>query len=461
MALAEKVHVMNIHSLDLERPMNFGGLSLDSNNGASGNNTYQIDVSTIDELDVKQIDIIKIDVEGMERQVLDGAIKTISRDRPTIVCECNSLDAGNKLLNFFQDKQYNMYGFMAAAYNPNNFNAIKENIFEAGTELALVLLPYEKTAETLTSLADFTLLPINSIEDFVLPLLHKPQYPYEVLAHTAPSSSLGIDFFSPGLKSRDDQIVHLNRVVTNLQEEILQLHLEIETDRSSISWRITKPIRELSLLRRLFIQLMQLYQNYQHKHPGLRGYIQPLRQSLNIARKRGLKKLRNTIACHRRVSEMTPGSEKQFKLLFEAFQQKALDIHPAILFDHNGGGGTNIYTSEMIKNILSCGDSVLRVYPIDEGWVAQWVENNNEMFFTPCIDELFKALSISRGTNIIVNSLYGHPDLNVSTSKIIKLARTLKVTLDIKIHDFNALCPSPHLLDFEGKYCGVPSYSRQ
>jgi glycosyltransferase involved in cell wall biosynthesis len=78
------------------------------------------------------------------------------------------------------------------------------------------------------------------------------------------------------------------------------------------------------------------------------------------------------------------------------------------------------------------------------------------LFFTPSIEELFELLTVSHSANIIINSLYGYPDITVAAANIVSLTRTLKAKLDFKIHDFYALCPSPHLSNFEDKYCGVP-----
>jgi FkbM family methyltransferase len=49
-------------------------------------------VTTVDEAcaDLGQIDLVKIDVEGFEERVLYGMRKTLSRDRPKIVVECNA-----------------------------------------------------------------------------------------------------------------------------------------------------------------------------------------------------------------------------------------------------------------------------------------------------------------------------------------------------------------------------------
>ena len=143
--------------------------------------------------------------------------------------------------------------------------------------------------------------------------------------------------------------------------------------------------------------------------------------------------------------------------LLHTFLKKGLILNPTIIFDHNGGGGANTYTRELVENINSVGDSVLRVYCFDAVWFIQWFGDGDGMlFYTSSFEELFEFLSVSRSASIVINSLYGYPDIKMAASNIVGLAQTLNATLDFKIHDFYALCSSPHLLDFEGKYCGVP-----
>ena len=113
------------------------------------------------------------------------------------------------------------------------------------------------------------------------------------------------------------------------------------------------------------------------------------------------------------------------------------------MFDHNIGGGANTYTRELVKTIIAEGGTALRVYNFDGVWFIQWIADGDGMlFYTRSIEELFEALSSSNTTSIVVNSLYGCPDINKVISNIIKLVQTLSVTLDIKVHDFFALCPS-------------------
>ena len=143
--------------------------------------------------------------------------------------------------------------------------------------------------------------------------------------------------------------------------------------------------------------------------------------------------------------------------LFRTYIENGLILNPTIIFDHNGGGGTNTYTQQLVKAIHADGGAVLRIYCADAVWFVQWISDGDGMlFYTSSIEELFEILAISRSVSIVLNSLYGFPDIALAISKIVGLAKTLSATLDIKMHDFYALCPSPHLLNFEGKYCGVP-----
>ena len=106
MGLDREQKTLDLQSMDVNELVNFGGLALDSDYCTADSVTYQIDISTIDSLGIKKIDIIKIDVEGMEGDVLNGAIETIARDRPIIFCECNSLNSGDEVLIFCQTQRF-------------------------------------------------------------------------------------------------------------------------------------------------------------------------------------------------------------------------------------------------------------------------------------------------------------------------------------------------------------------
>ena len=110
--------------------------------------TEKIQLETLDELLQTQnniaLDIIKIDVEGAELKVLEGAAATISAFQPTIVIEYSettSIDAGynrEKMLEKFRMPGYVVYGI---AEDPNDFRLIAEKDFASELISNLIIVP--------------------------------------------------------------------------------------------------------------------------------------------------------------------------------------------------------------------------------------------------------------------------------------------------------------------------------
>ena len=51
------------------------------------NRTYEVEIRTLDDFGLTNVHFVKADVEGSEREVLEGARTTLARDRPVILLE--------------------------------------------------------------------------------------------------------------------------------------------------------------------------------------------------------------------------------------------------------------------------------------------------------------------------------------------------------------------------------------
>ena len=72
----------------------------------SGIRQYSVSVKTLDGFEFKEVDLIKIDVEGMELQVLEGSMQTLMKWRPVVLFENKRSRYNKKLVDFFNEISY-------------------------------------------------------------------------------------------------------------------------------------------------------------------------------------------------------------------------------------------------------------------------------------------------------------------------------------------------------------------
>lgn len=94
-------------------PISLGAARLSHNQSIPDAETVQ--VSTIDTLclnrpELPPVQLIKIDTEGMETQVLRGAIATIAKYRPLIVAEATNANAFNDIVSILLPRGYTVSG---------------------------------------------------------------------------------------------------------------------------------------------------------------------------------------------------------------------------------------------------------------------------------------------------------------------------------------------------------------
>src|SRR5262249_49779677 len=73
--------------------------------------------------------LIKIDVEGMEREVLAGAAETIRRCRPFLYVEDERRDRSEALGAFLHELGYVLHLHQPPYFNPDNFAGRRANVF--------------------------------------------------------------------------------------------------------------------------------------------------------------------------------------------------------------------------------------------------------------------------------------------------------------------------------------------
>ena len=125
LALGDQTGVIEAPQFDYFKPLNFGSVEfgerqnepLDQERRYEKNSAETVGITTLDRFTFDRLDLLKVDVEGMEMKFLDGAKNTILKCRPIIHIEYLKVDGrqlGERLASF----GYNLY------HNDMNYTCI-------------------------------------------------------------------------------------------------------------------------------------------------------------------------------------------------------------------------------------------------------------------------------------------------------------------------------------------------
>lgn len=135
---------INVPQLDYHREQNFGALDLTREPG--GASAYSVPIVRIDDLGLTACHFIKIDVEGMERQALEGAVETIRRFKPLLYVEDDRAEKSDALRELIDSLGYEMYSHRPPLYNAENFDRNLQNVF--GSTVSLNLYCCHRSAQS-------------------------------------------------------------------------------------------------------------------------------------------------------------------------------------------------------------------------------------------------------------------------------------------------------------------------
>ena len=137
LVLNEQFHARAIHAalgsaegsikvpvLDPRVSQNFGGLSLQGREQGE-----EVRQTTLDRHELPSLRLLKIDVEGMECEILLGGEETIARHRPVLYVENDRPENSARLIGMIRDMDYRLYWHVPALFNPHNFAGNRENVF--------------------------------------------------------------------------------------------------------------------------------------------------------------------------------------------------------------------------------------------------------------------------------------------------------------------------------------------
>lgn len=146
-----------------ERDNNSGGISMRED----GSGSQRVRSVRLDELVPPGFDtgLIKIDVEGFEQKVLEGATGIIAQNRPMLYLENDRIEKSKALIEWLWDAGYKLWWHIPMLFNPDNFAGKSENIYGNVASFNMLALPKESgiTVSGLLPVEDSSLHPLQPL----------------------------------------------------------------------------------------------------------------------------------------------------------------------------------------------------------------------------------------------------------------------------------------------------------
>ena len=141
--------VIEVPALDYEDRGNFGGITLAGGMAAQPAVTLaappdRVPVRPLDELALKRLDFLKIDVEGMEADVIAGAESTLKRCRPTLLVENDRDEKSPALIKALLDRKYRLFWHLAPLWRADNWRKNPSNPWPGIVSINMIGVPVER-----------------------------------------------------------------------------------------------------------------------------------------------------------------------------------------------------------------------------------------------------------------------------------------------------------------------------
>lgn len=141
-ALSDRAGHVLVPDINYDVEGNFGGVAIEQFDQGQRIPKVALD----DFLSLPKLKLIKIDVEGMEQEVINGAKKLIAQHQPVIYMENDRRDKSKDLIELMWSLGYKMFWHRPTLFNPNNYAQDSENIYQNTVSVNMLCFP--KTAKT-------------------------------------------------------------------------------------------------------------------------------------------------------------------------------------------------------------------------------------------------------------------------------------------------------------------------
>lgn len=141
-ALGAKPGKVLIPDIDYGVEGNFGGVELAQ--FAQRSEGRSVRKLVLDEFaGLSHVELVKIDVEGMEAEVLLGGTRFLAKFRPVLYVENDRVDRSPALIELVKASGYRLFWHVAPLYNERNFRGNLENAFPNIVATNMLCIPTE------------------------------------------------------------------------------------------------------------------------------------------------------------------------------------------------------------------------------------------------------------------------------------------------------------------------------
>jgi FkbM family methyltransferase len=149
-AVGREAGTITVPQIDYTAEGNFGGVSLGQWNAGE-----KVQLLKLDSLSLPSLRLLKVDVQGMEAEVLSGAQQIIAKHRPVLYVENDRKAQSEQLIELLDTLGYRMWWHLPKLFNPENFKNNQANLFGGTLAVNLLCFPKEVTAQ-ITGLREVT-----------------------------------------------------------------------------------------------------------------------------------------------------------------------------------------------------------------------------------------------------------------------------------------------------------------